>query len=601
MTSRSHSWLLARPRGIAAWLIAFAVLGGCDEDGSFGGCDDRWRLGGCAVSWRRGPQRPRVDVVLRGRFEVTERFLDGRDAVTVVGDCNGDDRVEVVNGANLHVQGPDGRFTRVPLAAATGRKAGSMTDLDGDGAIDLVLAGADVVWLPGDGACGFGEPRTLAPATSGEPGQVLVHDVDLDGLADLTVARQERRDVALQLLVARGDGRFDDLAPPPTPRPGHVDQAYRTFGTFFDDVDGDGALDLFASVDHDLGWFSWGSPRGLEAFSQDPRPTEEFSRVSPMSISPIDHDRDGAFEYFVSGTFGHHLLLRYEGGRAFRELGDETGVSVPNSLDDGWGSAALDVNLDGFTDLLVREEPDDHHGPGPVRLLLNQHDGTFTRAPPEALDQLLMGTSLACADLAGDGRVSCLARDVTSRGLVLLRNRIEPEGAWVGVRLQGTVSSPDATGARVSLDGADPPLVAMVGGQSPTDGEHDRGVILAVAAASTASVTVTWPSGIRQRVTGLVPGRYAEVTEPRALTVSSRVVRADGASLVEVTAVPSLAGATQAVLECSGACGWDGPAVTDASGTVRRALRAPSTPGEARLQLRLDGVALRVRPRVRFE
>lgn len=563
---------------------------------ALGGCDDGASPGGAFT-----PRRPRVNVVLRGRFEVTDRFLDGRDAVTVVGDCNGDDRVDVLNGATLHVQRPDGGFAGAPLTATLGRKSGSMTDLDGDGAVDLVLAGADVVWLPGDGACGFGAPRVLAPGTTGEPGQVLVHDVDRDGLTDLTVARQERRDVAVQLLVARGDGRFDDLAPPPTPRPDHMDRPFRTFGTFYDDIDQDGALDLFALLDDDLGWFSWGSPQGDLAFTPDPAVIDGFTRVSPMSLSPIDIERDGAFEYFVSGTFGNHLLYRYEGARRLRNIAPEVGVSVPGSLDDGWGSAALDVNLDGFTDLLVREEPDDHQGAGPVRLLINRHDGTFTRAPLTVLDQMLKGTSLACADLAGDGRVSCLARDVTSRGLVLLQNRVEPASPWVGLRLQGTVSSPDASGARVSLDGADPPMVALVGGQSPTDGEHDRGVILAVGAVATASVTVTWPSGIRQQVTGLVPGRYTRVIEPRALTVSSRVTRADGASLVEVTARPSLAGATRAVVACSGACAWDGPAVTDAEGSVRRALRAPSTPGEARLTLRLDGVALRVRPRVRFE
>ncbi|MFO0623989.1 MAG: CRTAC1 family protein [Polyangiales bacterium] len=584
---RAHDRSLPRPParpGARWWLVGAMACGGCDE--------------GARPS---DAARPRVNVVLRGRFEVTERFSDGRDAVTVVGDCNGDDRIDLVNGATLQVQGEPGRFAASPLPAATGRKVGTMTDLDGDGAVDLVLVGADVVWLPGDGACHFGEPRTLADPTPGEPAQVLVHDVDRDGLTDLTVARQERRDVALQLLVARGDGRFDDRAPPPTPRPNHLDRPFRTFGTFYDDVDGDGALDLFASLDDDLGWVAWGTAPGALTFAPDLAATTIFSAVSPMSLSPIDHDRDGVFDYFVSGTFGNHLLLHHEGQRVFRDVAPEAGVSVPGSRDDGWGSVALDVNLDGYTDLLVREEPDDHQGPGPVRLLINRHDGTFSRAPASVLDEVLKGTSLACADVEADGRVSCFARDTTTRGLVYLRNRLEPEGRWVGLRLQGTVSSPDASGARVTLDGVAPPAVAMVGGQSPSDGEHDRGVILALGGASTASVTVDWPSGIRQRVSGLAPGRYTRVVEPRVLTLSSRVARADGAARVEITVMPALAGAAAVALECVGACAWDGPAVTDAGGAVRRALRAPTVPGEARVEVRLEGVALRVRPRVRFE
>lgn len=567
---------------MSALSLACALLGGCE--------DEPWVTA----------SRPRVNVTLRGRFEVTERYLNGTDAVTVVGDCNGDDRVDLVNGTSLHVQGADGGVATTALEAARGRKTGVMTDLDGDGAQDLVLAGADVVWLPGDGACAFGAPRTLAAPTSGEPGQILVRDVDLDGLADLTVSRKERRDIALQLLVARGDGRYDDLAPPPTPRPDHLDRPYRPFGTFYDDVDGDGALDLFAVLDDDLGWFSWGAPQAL-SFTRDDAVTEVFSRVSPMSVSPIDADRDGDFEYFVSGTFGNHLLLQHTTSRHLRDVADLAGVRVAGSPDDGWGSVALDANLDGFTDLLVREEPDDHSGPGPVRLLLNRHDGTFGRASPSALTAMLQGVSLACGDLAADGRVSCYARDVAARGLVLLRNRVEPDGAWVGLRLRGTVSSPDASGARISLDGADPPWVAMVSGQSPTDGEHDRGVVVPIGRASSAAVTITWPSGLRQRVADLAPGRYARVVEPLALSVSSRVARADGASLVEVTVTPAMAGAARAEVACLGACAWEGPAVTDGQGVVRRALRAPASPGEARVEARFDGVALRVRPRVRFE
>ena len=128
-------------------------------------------------------------VPLRGRYEVVERFLDGRDALTVVGDCNGDGHVDFVNMATLFVQRADGSFAPTALAAMSGRKAGTMVDLDGDGAMDLVLAGADVLWRRGDGACGFGAPMSIATDVEGEPAQILVRDVDQDGLADLTVAR----------------------------------------------------------------------------------------------------------------------------------------------------------------------------------------------------------------------------------------------------------------------------------------------------------------------------------------------------------------------------------------------------------------------------
>lgn len=538
-------------------------------------------------------------VPLRGRYEVVERFLDGRDALTVVGDCNGDGRVDFVNMATLFVQRADGSFAPTMLEGMSGRKAGTMVDLDGDGAMDLVLAGTDVVWRRGDGACGFGAPMRIAPDVEGEPAQILVRDVDQDGLADLTVARQERRERAFQLLVARGDGRFDDRTPPPTPMARHQDVPYRTFATFYDDVDGDGTLDLFALTDHDLGWFSWGVAGEAMTFAQDPAVTANITPISPMALSPLDVDRDGVFEYFVSGTFGNHRLYRYEGDRRLVDAAARAGLREPGSRDDGWGTLAFDANLDGYPDLLVREEPDDHRGDGPVRLFVNRGDGTFALAP--VIDAQLSGTSLACADFEADARVSCLARDRGMRGLVLLRNRIEHRGAWVGVRLRGTVSSPDASGAHVALDGARPPLVVMAGGQSPTLGEHDRGVILALGAATTASVTVTWPSGIVQHVTGLAAGRYATIVEPAALTLSTRVAAADGSSQVEVIADPRAVGASAVNLLCEGVCAWIGPATVDAQGRHHRALVAPASAGFSRVGLALDGVPLRVRPRVRWE
>jgi hypothetical protein len=562
-----------------------------------------WVTGLTPSCGSESPTSPtRVAPALAGSFEVTNNFLGGGEGLTVVGDCNGDGRVDFINRATLFVQNAAGGFDAAALDGMSGRKSGSLVDLDGDGALDLVLASAGVEWRPGDGSCHFGPARTIAADTDGEPAQVLVRDVDQDGLADLTVARQERRDLAFQFFVGRGDGRFEDSTSPPTPLPMRRDIPYRTFGTFYDDVDGDGTLDVFAAVDEDVGWFSWGVAGDAVAFAQDPTVTRNLSLASPMSVSPIDYDRDGAVEYFVSGSFDHSRLYRYRGGRHLEDVAASAGVgSVAVTTDDLWGSLASDLDLDGYLDLLALVIPDNHVGGGWIRLLVNRHDGTFAPAAPSVLHENLQAYSMACADFWADGRMSCLVQDHGSRGLVLLRNRVEPRGRWVGLRLRGTVSSFEASGARVSLVGASPPLVVMAGGQSPTMGEHDRGVLLAVGDADAATVTIAWPSGIEQRVTGLIPGAYATVTEPRALTVARRVAPADGHSLVEVVVDPAAAGARAATIDCSGACAWQGEATTDSAGRLHRWLRAPAAPGDARVRVTLDGRALRVRPRVRFE
>ena len=182
---------------------------------------------------------------------------------------------------------------------------------------------------------------------------------------------------------------------------------------------------------------------------------------------------------------------------------------------------------------------------------------------------------------------------------LLLVNGIEPQGNMALLRLRGTVSALDATGARVSVDGASPPMVFAYGGQGPYAAEHARSLQIPLGAERAATVTVRWPSGIVQRGVSVSAGRSNEIVEPDALTLSARVVSADGRSTVEVTARPRALGAETARIELTGAGRWEAEATTDAQG-VRRVLVAPTQPGEARVTVSFDGNSLRIRPRVIF-
>lgn len=194
--------------------------------------------------------------------------------------------------------------------------------------------------------------------------------------------------------------------------------------------------------------------------------------------------------------------------------------------------------------------------------------------------------------------MSCFAREPA--GNLLLENHLETTAHWLGIRLSGTVSSADASGARVSLDGEDRPLVLIADGQSPTWGEHRRDVLVPIGDRTSGSITIHWPSGLVQSVPDLPANAYATVTEPRVLTVSTRVAPADGKTLITVDVDPAIVGASTFEIALDGAGSWASPLAQRSDGTWTRALVAPAQPGTARLTLSLDGKALTVRPRLRF-
>lgn len=564
-------------------------------------------LAACADPPPPTPPAPRALLAPPGgRFDVDRQAIPAALSSLSLGDCNADgllDAVALGGGLRVLVQRAGGRFepaAEVPFAQSP--QSTALFDEDDDGVLDLVVAGdgARVSVLRGLGDCRFERPRELAPATTGEASQVMVTDVDLDGLEDLVVNRRAVADGVYRLLLARGDGTWEERPPPSLPAAPAPARGHLTFFFYYADIDEDGALDLFGLIDLAGSWLAWGTPGEPRRFDTDPALSERLVRSCAMSVSALDFDRDGRTDWYLSGTARANLLFRGAGPRRLVE------ASGPANIRGGgdtfsWGSYALDADLDGWQDLLVLQEA---HGPSfegvaaPVWLWMNQRDGTFFDWGDPLVNTNVLARSLACGDLASDGHVGCVAMDPS--GAVLLRNRVEPAGHWLGMRLRGTVSVADGSGATVSIDGASPPQVVRVGAQVGVGGHHAPDVLLAVGSRERVDATVTWPSGLRQTLRDLPADRYAVAVEPQVLTVSSRVAPADGRSRVEVAVDADAAGASGFTLSRSGAGEWDGPGATGPDGRFRRALVAPASAGEARIELSLDGVALRVRPLIRF-
>lgn len=564
---------------------------------------------------------PPADPEPRGRFTISGPMLGY--GPTVLGDCNDDRRLDVFLPASgeLLVQRVDGTFTSKgallePQEKSPGRiddfhvrsenHTGVFVDLDLDSREDLVVGRRTAVWLRGRDDCSFEPPQPLfQPCPHVAPQQILPIDLDQDGLLDFVSSCSGSEDPPFRFHFARGDGTYEMVQPPATPLvPRRV--AFPTFATYFEDLDGDGALDGFFLADNNVAWFSWGVPGDVPSFEPDRRLTHAVSDVNGMALSPLDLDRDGRTDYFIAGASpGGNRLLWNRAPREVDDVAEFAGI-LGNPDDTYWSSFAGDFDFDGWSDVIVLArgplvpELNDFAFRPPV-IYLSRRNGTYADVTSAVFDRNTLFGSLmfTCGDLTSSGRIGCFVPHENRN--VLVRNELQAIGGWVGVRVRGTVSAVNAYGARVSLDGESRPLIAVVGGQAPTGGLHDPGVLLATGNRAEVNLTVEWPSGIVQKLSGVPVRRYARIIEPRALEVSPRLAPADGTSRIEVVADPASIGAREARIERSGVGTWAGDATLGEDGRLRRTLVAPEQPGSARIEVRFDGKPLRVRPRIRFE
>jgi hypothetical protein len=498
----------------------------------------------------------------------------------VFADVNGDGRPDLFVTSFL---GPDalflnlggGRFTNVTeragLASRGGATSAALADLDGDGDLDLYVCHFGIEAILRDGATISTRTVQGRPVVTGRFAQRLK-------IADGRMVELGEPDA---LHLNDGAGRF---TPAPWPEHFHdeagnpLPAAPPDFGLAVQlrDVNGDGAPDIYVCNDFqtpDRLWLNDGTGR----FRAAPAGTVRLESYASMGVDFADLDRDGHLDFITvemlsrdparhlrqaspmhfpprpAGTgatfeaMPRNVLQHARGDGTYAEIAWFAGVAAS---DWSWTPVFLDVDLDGFEDLLVSnghlhdvndldvnaaQPRTERLAPQQARELLvryprleppnaawrNRGDLTFTDAAAAwRFDSTAITHGLALADLDGDGDLDLVGSVHDGPPLVYRNDAGAPR---LLVRLKGRPPNTAGVGARIFVHGGPGGMQQqeiLAGGRYLSADAPER-MFAAGAATNRLTVEVRWRGGRVSTLRDVPANSLVEVEEAAALPAAA--------------------------------------------------------------------------------
>lgn len=343
----------------------------------------------------------------------------------------------------------------------------------------------------------------------------LFRDFDLDGDPDLYVCNDFQ--TVDRLWVNNGRGRFQLI-----PRTAIRKQSFASMGVDFGDLNRDGFLDFFVT---------------------EMRSREHSRRIRDVSGLPAEFPLPGSIERRPEVL--QNTLFLSRGDETFTEIARFSGV---DATDWSWQPFFLDVDLDGFEDLLVcngmpfntqdrdalekiqalgKQSPESartnlllyppHRSPNIA--FQNAGNWKFEEVSKRwGFDSRKISQGAALADLDNDGDLDLVSNCLNDAPLLCRNDASAPR---IAIRLRGPEGNAFGVGAviRATTQGLPVQIQEIIAGGRYLSGD-DYIRTFAAKAGQPLNVEIRWPGGKQTSLQSLPPNRLYLVEHASARTIA---------------------------------------------------------------------------------
>ncbi len=230
-----------------------------------------------------------------------------------------------------------------------------------------------------------------------------------------------------------------------------------------------------------------------------------------MGVTIGDFNGDGNLDIFKTNfSDDTSTLYRNNGNGTFDDVTFAAGLGLKTKYL-GWGTKFLDVDNDGWPDLLlvnghVYPEVDSQHLGSdyqePRILYHNDGAGKFVDISDESGPGIATphaSRGAAAGDLWNDGRISVVVSNMNALPSLLV-NQVHSPNHWIAIRTVGTKSNRDGIGARITVKAGSRTWVDEVRSGASYASSNDVRVHFGLGTAAKVDwVEVRWPSGQTER------------------------------------------------------------------------------------------------------